>query len=220
MTIILTAQSIREAEAVARHLHASLTSVLQSPPVQGHRAATLSSELGVGRMTCQRIMKLAKTSADPGPELLAELPGVGGLREFLEAVIRAGVPRSSLADAFAAVNTFERYLREIGLSQTGFDSALRLFHATTDPDRLRDRRVKLFEATSAITGQAADLTTSMMAIRPSEQGRIQLRADRGARVCGHAGQWFGHAHSPADQHGVSPTSATSPMTRRLENPRN
>ena len=95
MTIILTAQSIREAEAVARHLHASLTSVLQSPPVQGHRAATLSSELGVGRMTCQRIMKLAKTSADPGPELLAELPGVGGLREFLEAVIRAGVPRSS-----------------------------------------------------------------------------------------------------------------------------
>ncbi len=191
MTIILTAQSIREAEAVARHLHASLTSVLQSPPVQGHRAATLSSELGVGRMTCQRIMKLAKTSADPGPELLAELPGVGGLREFLEAVIRAGVPRSSLADAFAAVNTFERYLREIGLSQTGFDSALRLFHSTTDPDRLRDRRVKLFEATSAITGQAADLTTSMMAIRPSEQDgfnfeQIAVRGYAGMRASGSA----------------------------------
>ncbi|RPG16591.1 MAG: hypothetical protein CBB69_007955 [Phycisphaera sp. TMED9] len=191
MTTILTAQSIRDAEAVACHLHASLTTVLESPPVQGHRAATLSNELGVGRMTCQRIMKLAKTSADPGPELLVELPGVGGLREFLEAVIRAGVPRSSMADAFAAIDAFERYLREIGLSQTGFDSALRLFQATTDPDRLRDRRAKLFDAASTITGQAADFTTSMMAIRPSRQDgfnfeQIAVRGYAGMRASGSA----------------------------------
>ncbi|MDE0890483.1 MAG: hypothetical protein OSA40_13645, partial [Phycisphaerales bacterium] len=160
MPTILTARSIRDAEAVARHLQAALAPVLRMPAVEGKRAATLVSELGVGRMTCQRIMKLAKTSADPGPELLAKLPGVAGLREFLEAVIRAGVPRASMADAFAAIDAFERYLREIGLSQTGFDSALRLFHATTDPDRLRDRRAKLFDAASAITGQAADFTTS------------------------------------------------------------
>lgn len=194
MPIILTARSIKDAEAVAGRLLDSLRPVLQSPPVVGRRAATLAIELDVGRMTCQRIMKHARISSDaepPGAELLAELPGVSGLREFLEAVSGAGTPRSSLADAFSAVDAFEAYLRDLGLSQTGFTSALSLFHDTTDPDRLRDRRVKLFEATSAITGQAADFTTSMMAIRPSQQGafnyeQIAVRGYAGMRARGSA----------------------------------
>ena len=75
---------------MACRLQAALMPVLQSPPVQGKRAATLASELGVGRMTCQRIMKLARIPGDReshGPSLLADLPGVGGLREFLEALV-------------------------------------------------------------------------------------------------------------------------------------
>ena len=194
MPTILTARSIRDAEEVACRLQAALMPVLQSPPVQGKRAATLASELGVGRMTCQRIMKLARTPAETesrGPSLLADLPGAGGLREFLEALAETGTPRSSLTDAFAAVDGFEAYLRDIGLSQTGFAAALALFHDTGDPDRLRDRRAKLFEAASTITGQAAELTTSMMAIRPSQQGafnyeQIAVRGYAGMRASGSA----------------------------------
>ena len=194
MPTILTERSIRDAEAVARHLQAALTPVLRMPAVDGKRAATLVSELGVGRMTCQRIMSLTKIPDDaeaPGPELLVDLPGVAGLREFLEAVIRVGVPRSTLAEAFSAADAFEAYLRDLGLSQTGFASALSLFHDTTDPDRLRDRRAKLFDATAAITGQAADLTTSMMAIRPSSHGafnyeQIAVRGYAGMRASGSA----------------------------------
>ena len=194
MPIILTAHSIKDAEAVASRLLHSLRPVLQSPPVVGRRAATLAIELDVGRMTCQRIMKHARTPSDaepPGAELLTELPGVSGLREFLEAVSGAGTPRSSLADAFAAVDAFETFLRKLGLSQTGFASALSLFHETTDPDRLRERRSRLFEATSAITGQAADLTTSMMAIRPSRHQsfnyeQVAIRGYAGMRASGSA----------------------------------
>ena len=51
--------------------------------------------------------------------------------------------------------------------------------------------MKLFEAASAITGQAADLTTSMMAIRPSEQDgfnfeQIAVRGYAGMRASGSA----------------------------------
>ena len=194
MPTILTARSIRDAEEVACRLQDALMPLLQSPPVQGKRAATLASELGVGRMTCQRIMKLARIPGDTvsrGPSLLADLPGVGGLREFLEALAQAGTPRSALTDAFAAVDGFEAYLRDIGLSQTGFATALALFHDTSDPDRLRDRRAKLFEAASTITGQAAEGTMSMMAIRPSQQQnfnyeQIAVRGYAGMRASGSA----------------------------------
>lgn len=194
MPTILTARSIRDAEEVACQLQATLMPLLQSPPVQGKRASTLAGELGVGRMTCQRIMKLARIPGETesrGPSLLADLPGVGGLREFLEALVKAGTPRSSLTDAFAAIDGFETYLRGIGLSQTGFAAALALFHDTSDPDRLRDRRAKLFEAASTITGQAAELTTSMMAIRPSQKGafnfeQIAVRGYAGMRATGSA----------------------------------
>ena len=149
MPTILTSRSIRDAEEVSRLLQDALSLVLQRPPIRDRRASAVATELGVGRMTCQRIMKLRKIPEDastPGAELLTELPGTGGLRDFLEALAGTGTPRETLADAFAAVDAFETYLREIGLSQTGFASALSLYRDTSDPVRLRDRRMKLFDA--------------------------------------------------------------------------
>ena len=90
MTIILTDQMLEEATKVAGGLHTSFSGVLKLPNVAGRRASTLSNELGVGRMTCQRITKLGKLTRDdsaPGPRLLAELPGVSGLRQFLDALL-------------------------------------------------------------------------------------------------------------------------------------
>ena len=171
MPMIITEQMVQDATGVATHLHRALTGVLQLPQVRGRRAATLAIELGVGRMTCQRIAKLGKLDYEGEgltPRLLVELPGVNGLRQFLEAVIGAGSPREVLTDAFAAVDSFEDFLDGINLSQTAFASALLLHDEGSNPDRLRERRLNLFEAASAVTGQSADATISMMAIRPSD----------------------------------------------------
>ena len=65
MPIILTEQMVVDAAKVATSLHESFIRVLELPNVQGRRAATLSNELGVGRMTCQRIVKLSKQNQDP-----------------------------------------------------------------------------------------------------------------------------------------------------------
>ena len=194
MSTILTDQMIRDAAEVASCLDRALTNVLQLPGVSGRRAATLATELGVGRMTCQRITKLGKRGADagpPGPRLLADLPGVNGLRQFLEALVRNGTPRSVLDDALEAVDTFDAFLRSIDLSQTAFASALLLHESSADPDRLREHRQRLFEAASAVTGQSADATISMMAIRPAEHAefnfeQIAVRGYAGMRASGSA----------------------------------
>ena len=171
MPIILTEHMVQDATEVATRLCGALTEVLQLPQVQGRRAATLAIELGVGRMTCQRIAKLGKSeylAKYSGPRLLVELPGANGLRQFLEAVNGTGVPRENLARAFAAVDDFESFLAGINLSQTAFASALLLHDEAANPDQLRERRLNLFDAASTVTGQSADATISMMAIKPGQ----------------------------------------------------
>ena len=172
MTIILTDQMLEEAAKVAGGLHTSFSGVLELPNVAGRRASTLSNELGVGRMTCQRITKLGKLTRDdsaPGPRLLAELPGVSGLRQFLDALLKQGTPRSALLGAQEAVDAFDLYLRDLGVSQTAFASALLLHDAAADPERRCQQRRKLFDAASAVTGQSADATISMMALQARER---------------------------------------------------
>ena len=172
MTIILTDQMLEEATKVAGGLHTSFSGVLKLPNVAGRRASTLSNELGVGRMTCQRITKLGKLTGDdsaPGPRLLAELPGVSGLRQFLDALLKQGTPRSVLLGAQEAVDAFDLYLRDLGVSQTAFASALLLHDAASDPERRCQQRRKLFDAASAVTGQSADATISMMALQARER---------------------------------------------------
>jgi hypothetical protein len=192
MSIILTDQMVVDATNVAKALHASFMRVLDHPNIQGRRAATLSTELGVGRMTCQRIAKLSKQGdAPPGPRLLADLPGVNGLRQFLDALMARGVAETVLADAFKAVDAFDAFLREIELSQTAFGSALLLHQTATDPEPLRQRRSRLFEAASTLTGQAADTTISMMALLPKNDPdhnfeQIAVRGYSGMRASGSA----------------------------------
>ena len=189
MTIILTENMINDADVVANSLHEAFTKLLQGPDLKGRRAATLATQLDVGRMTCQRITRLGKQS--PGPRLLAELPGVAGLRQFLAAMERTGTPAGELSDARTAVEDFAGFLGSLDITQTAFTSALLLHETGSDPQRLRQQRNQLFEAASMVTGQSADATISMMAIRPNEIpgfnfDQIVVRGYAGMRASGSA----------------------------------
>ena len=168
MPAILTERIIEEATQIAVGLHHGFTAVLQLPIVSGQRASVVARKLGVGRMTCQRIMKLGG-DLKPTPDLLAEVPGVNGLRHFLSAMGKVGTPADELVVAVAAVDAFSKFLDDVGLSQTKLASALSLYFDATDPERLCARREHLFDAAATITGQSADATISMMAIRMSDQ---------------------------------------------------
>jgi hypothetical protein len=168
MPAILTERIIEEATQIAVGLHHGFTAVLQLPIVSGQRASVVARKLGVGRMTCQRIMKLGG-DLKPTPDLLAEVPGVNGLRHFLSAMEKVGTLADELAVAVAAVDAFSKFLDDVGLSQTKLASALSLYFDATDPERLCARRENLFDAAATITGQSADATISMMAIRMSDQ---------------------------------------------------
>ena len=190
MPDILTDRKVAEASRIAKELHQGFAGVLQLPLIRDQRASELARKLGVGRMTCQRVVKLGG-NVEPSPGLLAEVPGINGLREFLSALEHAGIPGQMLADASGAVDAFAVFLDDLGLSQSKLAEALSLHFDTTDPDRLLARRSHLFDAAAAVTGQSADVTISMMAIKPSEHQdfnieQIAIRGYVGMRASGSA----------------------------------
>jgi hypothetical protein len=153
---------------------------MQLPAVKGFRASELAIRLAIGRMTCQRIVKF-NSDLPPTSELLTEIPGVSGLREFLIALRHEGTPEAVLCDADSAVDNFAHFLTSVGLSQTALATALSLHFEATDPKHRLARRKKLFEATSSVLGQSMGTTISILAFKfnPGADTNFEQIATRG-----------------------------------------
>ncbi|HIA72735.1 MAG TPA: hypothetical protein EYO01_08590 [Phycisphaerales bacterium] len=168
MPPILTDQNIADATKVAEQLHFEFTSVMQLPAIKGLRASVIAGRLSIGRMTCQRIVKFG-ADANSSPLLLAQIPGVTGLRDFLAALVQTGTPKEKLIGAEAAVEAFSQFLLDVCLSQTKLATAISLHFEATDPKQQFARRRKLFESASSAVGQSASSTISMMAFKSSHR---------------------------------------------------
>ena len=190
MPAILTDRNIEDAGHVAEQLYRTFRGVLQLPSIAGLKASMLAARLGVGRMTCQRIVKM-NAAVEPSPDLLTQIPGVSGLREFLAALREEGAPHEALVKAEAAVDVFDRLLANVRMSHTDLQAAIVFHFETTDPKQRLARRTDLFNAASSMMGQAADATISIMAIKLSElegfnfeqlavRGYAQMRASGSA----------------------------------------
>ena len=180
MPPILTERHISDATKVAERLHKGFVPIMQLPAVKGFRASELAIHLAIGRMTCQRIVKFS-SDLPPTSELLTEIPGVSGLREFLIALRHEGTPEAVLCDADSAVDNFAHFLTSIGLSQTALATALSLHFEATDPKHRLARRKKLFEATSSVLGQSMGTTISILAFKfnPGTDTNFEQIATRG-----------------------------------------
>jgi len=77
------------------------------------------------------------------------------------------VAGDALVAAGTAIDAFDRFLGEVGLSHTRLASALALHLEAADPAQQLARRKKLYDAAASLMGQSAGVTVSMMAIRPS-----------------------------------------------------
>ena len=163
MPSFLTEKDIKNASKVTISLQKEFSAVLEFPLLNGLRSSLVAKKLGVNRMTCQRISKLQTTDCVT-PLLLIEIPGVSGLLEFLDGMKNAGTPQKKLEGAMSAVEAFSNFLRKLNLSHTKLMHEISLHFEATNPKQRLARRKKLFEAASAVMGQSADTSISMMAL--------------------------------------------------------
>jgi hypothetical protein len=170
----LSDAELAEAEQVARRLHAELRAVVALLPAEERGASAMARALDLDRATCQRIVaSLARPDVEA--RTLVQLPGVQGLRQFIEAVSRRTGRNAEavLAGASAAVDRFEELIDEQAGSQRKLRERLMVRSANlagpADGIGVEDLVVRetLFRAAAAVTGRWSDTIISLRLIRPS-----------------------------------------------------
>lgn len=166
----LSSEELGYAEQVARRLMAELKGLVASLPEHAQGASGMARHLGVVRNTCQRIVSCL--ADPPDPEVLARLPGVQGLRLFLDAMRKTEADRADVDAAEAATEQFDALIREVAGSQTKLASRLEATRDptdhTADPEEVRRRqRAQLFAAAGNITGRRCEAFLSIYAFRPA-----------------------------------------------------
>jgi hypothetical protein len=164
-----------EAELVARRLHEELRGAVNQLSDADRGASAMSRALKIDRATCQRIVgTVMRGCADVSS--LVQLPGVLGLRQFIEAMGRqSGSNAEQLAACAAAVDKFESLLGDLGGSQRRLKERLQAgelarlqgreqpaYVGADDPGA----RETLFRAAAAVTGRWSETTLTMRVIRP------------------------------------------------------
>jgi len=154
-----------EAEQTARRLYGELRGVIGLLPEHDRGGSAMARALELDRATCQRLVA-ATARPDSGVETLVQLPGVMGLRQFIESVEKRCAQLGhgaieQLAAASAAVDRFEVLIHELGGSQRKLKARLASeraggpggFISSTGASNDPVVRESLFRAGAAVTGR-------------------------------------------------------------------
>jgi hypothetical protein len=175
----LSNEELARADAVARRLHSELRSAVLALPERGRGATGMARHLDIERTTCQRIVT-AISEPSVGPALLSRVPGIRGLRQFVEACRAArssgdgGADEGRLATLEAAIEQFDNLLRDLGGSQSAL---IRRISAVArarqgEPDgehrghRSEAARRRIFEGAADVAGRHSDVNIALYAFRP------------------------------------------------------
>jgi hypothetical protein len=168
----LTPAEAADVERVALRLHAELGRLIALLPPTSRGASGMARHLGVLRVTCQRVVSaLGETPGSPA--ILAKLPGVEGLRQFLQGLRRVGLEAEDVEAGESAVEQFERLIAALAGSHTKLIERLAAPGAAPTQGESAyatpDARRALFEMAAQVTGRACDVALSVYAFRESTE---------------------------------------------------
>lgn len=156
-----------EAEKVAARLSAELGRAIKELPEHARHASGMSRHLGVLRATCQRVVQAVSEGGSAG--MLTRLPGVEGLRQFIDGLRTAGVSTADVESVQSAVEAFESLIRMTGGSQTKLTERLQRSSMPASRETglgsIEDREA-LYWAATRVTGRRCRVSLSIYAFRP------------------------------------------------------
>lgn len=179
------------AEGVAQRLVNEIALLIDSLPEHNRRAGSLSTLIDVDRTICHRILAAARTQA-ASLETLTAIPGIKGLRSFIDGMARANAKPSQIAAAAAAVDAFESLIRDTAGTHVGLIRRIQatlhfpgLSGAQAAADTLEGRQ-RLFSAAAEIVGHTLDARLSVHAFRLRPDDPTQIEQAQVSGLIGHA----------------------------------
>lgn len=173
-----------DAERVASRLHTELRRLIAALPEHARHASGMARHINVLRATCQRVVSAVQDVAAT-PMVLTKLPGVEGLRQFLDGVKRAGVDEADVETSLSAVEALERLITAAGGSQTKLIERIEASGGRAAAagsagggenagPATNAHREALYLSASAVTGRRCDVSLSVYAFRPSPENPAML----------------------------------------------
>lgn len=186
----LTTDERERAYAISIRLRHALTQLLAALPRSGASALSLSRDLGIDRNLCRRLCSALETGHN-WIEMLKRLPGPGSLRTLINASDKFGAPGTICQRALNAVDVFEKFIWDLGASQTRLNERLTLTgnaksviaeHGLgTSPESTEQK--ELFEIASRIKKSWMDvqfyISLSYLSSTPGMISQVSLSGARG-----------------------------------------
>jgi hypothetical protein len=180
----LTPAEWAEAERVAQRLTTELRRLIDALPEHARHASGMSRHLNVLRATCQRVVQAVQE--EPGsPSMLAKLPGVEGMRQFLDGFRLTEVDGADVEAAQSAIEGFERLITTMGGSQAKLIDRLSVSPSSrvagaagassTPALATPEQRAALFHAAAAVTGRKCEISLSIYAFRIDPQSPATMQ---------------------------------------------
>lgn len=211
------------ADEVARRLRLELRGLVELLPENERGASAMARALEIDRNTCQRIVA-ATARGDADAQLLVQLPGVMGLRQFLDALARRfpGIePEQAIAGGRAAVDRFEQLIDSVAGSQRKLRERLELdremegVQTPAAPDDVAARRA-LFRAAVDVVGRWSEMRLTMRIIRPVPGDPLHTE---NIRMTGHIGHVSRPVAVPLEVYSATPENLverTGPAFQTLD----
>ena len=205
----LSSDDLRRLESALKRLREHLRGLLADLPVELQTASGLARALKIERTTCQRLVS-AVSGPFPGPSLVGQLPGSGGLKMVLDAIAaRPGAQATELRETRAAADHLDEIIREIAGSRRRLMQRLDWEGPGPGiPVEDIETREQLFTAATALTGRYSDLWFAAHLYAPLSEPGLMTQA----RVHGLIGHHARPTAVPLTFHvfGAEPEEPTGP----------
>ena len=166
---------LNQAKQIATDLLDAFHEVMELLPEHARGASGMSRYLSVARTTCQRIVSALRETTRSAATLI-DVPGSQGMRQLLDAIQQAHGESAVLQKARQRVTEFDRFIRNLGGSQSKLRERLELQADQYDSEKgISDNaRQRLFEAAVSVTGRECDVLLNLYVFRPQEDNPDQM----------------------------------------------
>lgn len=159
--------------ALGSQLQRALLAVVRALPEDASAMQAVRNSAGMNKVFASRLLKALRQ--DDPLAVIYHLPGPEPLRRFLAGAEQAKVAEPKRKQAAAAVDSFERLLREETGSRGGLNALLAAWLPDEQSDFTQGRKQDVYRAWSQIKGAVADTSMVTVMLHPSAAaGRLDL----------------------------------------------
>ncbi len=154
---------------VGRELGQCLRELLEGLPGSPRGPQQLARVLGLDKVLTSRVLKAARVKEPIA--VLFHAPGPEPLRRLVRSVARSGGAPEAAKRAGAAVDRFERLIRQDGGDRSSLDAVISAWLPETRRDFELRRKQAAFKAMSQLRGTMAETNLACVLLHPSDDGK-------------------------------------------------